>query len=98
MKRDLALLVAIGFLAGSASLLPSGIALADDKTVTTTEKTYGDHDLDDADTVTKKKIVKRRHHHGDDDKKIVKKKTVTKGDLDDDTVVEKKTTTTTDDD
>ncbi len=98
MKKDLAILIALGFLAGSASLLPSGIARADDKTVTTekTEKTYGDHDLDDADTVTKKKIV--RKHHGDEEKKIVKKKTITKGDLDGDTVVEKKTTTTTDED
>jgi len=95
MKKDLAILVAIGFLAGSASILPSGIAHADDKTVTTTtEKTYGDHDLDDADTVTKKKIVK--HKHGGDEKKVVKKKTITKGG-DDDTVVEKKTTTTTED-
>lgn len=97
MKRDLAILVALGFLAGSASLLPSGIAHADDKTVTTTEKTYGDHDhdLDDADSVTKKKIVKHRHHG---DKEIIKKKTVTKGEPDDETVVEKKTTTTHEED
>jgi hypothetical protein len=98
MKKDLAILVAIGFLAGSASFLPSGVARADDKTVTTTtEKSYGDHDLDDADKVVKKKIVKRKHHGDEEKKTVVKKKTITKGDPDDETVVEKKTTTTDED-
>jgi hypothetical protein len=94
MKRDLVLLVAISFLAGSASVLPSRSAFAGDKTVTTTEKTYGDHDLDDADTVTKKKIVKKKHHG--DEKKVVKKKIIKEGEPDE-TVVEKKTIESDDD-